>query len=154
MGGKKYKQPKQSKPTTNAKRERTPKQQQTQQTVPKQLLCRRCRCFGCGCDCECPLPHAPSDGIKNRNGKVEVKEATDEETTTTMNTCVCVLVCDTRTLSLACSLAVLLSQNAWPAAQLNNQNKVSRRSRSKAFVGLACFCRRAFQTFYQSVKNI
>lgn len=45
-----------------------------------------------------------------------------------MRLSVCVLETCAHSL-VCCSLVVLLSQNAWPAAQLNNQNKVSKRTR-------------------------
>lgn len=59
-----------------AHKNKKPKQQQTQQTVPEQL---RGRYFAA---LHCRMP--PAQAFKNPNEEVEVKEATDEETKTSV----------------------------------------------------------------------
>lgn len=122
-----------------AHKNKKPKQQQTQQTVPEQL---RGRYFAA---LHCRMP--PAQAFKNPNEEVEVKEATDEETKTSVYCRYWLWMCGwatcAHTTSLSPSRSLSLSDCCDQTAE---QSKQIIERESFRLLYLACFCRRAFKT--------
>lgn len=130
------------------------KQQQTQQTVPKQLLL----CRGRLCRLRLRLRVSTTARPQRRHSRTQMEKWKWKKQQTKrqlMNACMRMCVCgwDMRTFSCLLLFSCLALSKCL-ACRTAEQSKQSQQAHARAFAGLACFCRRAFQTFYQSVKNI